>query len=98
LRAAGAAGIGRRAKCVRLQGTRPGGRPWCRPLPHDELGLAGLSESVVKKAGSLGIRVTIVVTGVSSCIGRAMGELLTAKGFDVVLVARRGDRLVKALV
>ncbi len=34
-----------------------------------------------------------MVTGASSGIGRAMAELLAAKGFDVILVARRQERL-----
>jgi short-subunit dehydrogenase len=37
---------------------------------------------------------TALVTGASSGIGRSMSELLAAKGFAVILVARRRERLV----
>jgi short-subunit dehydrogenase len=36
---------------------------------------------------------TALVTGASSGIGRSTTELLTTRGFDVVVVARREDRL-----
>jgi NADP-dependent 3-hydroxy acid dehydrogenase YdfG len=35
-----------------------------------------------------------LVTGASSSIGRSMAELLAAKGFAVILVAPRRERLV----
>jgi short-subunit dehydrogenase len=44
--------------------------------------------------GTDGTDKTALVTGASSGIGRSMAELLAAKGFAVILVARRRERLV----
>ncbi len=38
---------------------------------------------------------TAIITGASSGIGREMAIILSKKGYDIVLVARRGDKLME---
>ncbi|MBQ7985768.1 MAG: SDR family NAD(P)-dependent oxidoreductase [Clostridia bacterium] len=38
---------------------------------------------------------TAIITGASSGIGREMAIILSQQGYDIVLVARRGDKLLE---